>query len=103
MQVEKEKPKKAIRELPLHIKIEHPYGNSLDITIENDWNSEEELTKKQIEDLVKQLREKLDGIKVTLLATIHCPNCKQPIDETEQKGVFYCPSCKAIVRMEFVK
>lgn len=94
MQVEKQKPKKAIRELPIHLKVEHPYGNSLDIEIEKDWDSSQELTDAQIKDLILQIKEKINGIKVTLLATIFCPNCKKPIDETEQKGTFYCPDCK---------
>lgn len=96
------KPKKALREIQIKLKIDHPYGNNLEIKIESEYDEdvdESALTDRQINDLIKQLWEKMNGMKVTLLATIHCPNCKKPIDETDKKNHYHCGDCKITAKM----
>ena len=100
------KPKKALRDIALSLKIDHPYGNNLEIKIETGYDNEEdepELTDRQIDDIIKQLREKMNGMRVTLLATIHCPNCKKAIDETDKKDHYHCGDCNVTVKMVFEK
>ena len=95
--------KKAIREIPVIIKIEpHSWDYSeFDIkVVPMEYDDGEMFTKTQTESIGKQIMEKISNMKFVVLKSIRCPNCGKQIDE-EEIGQYICPECKCKVKMEF--
>lgn len=107
MKTTKEEPKKAVRDLDLKLEFElHSYDNTIEIKIGDAESSSDDYvkyTEKQLRNIAEQIVEKMKNSKVTLLAAIMCPNCKNQIDETGVKGKYHCGDCNITVKMEFGK